>query len=77
MASEVLKEEPFAIVLPDMLIQSLGKGKNLALMKKSFDKNNISSILLAPALKKDIPKYGIAKIRENKTVIKSVILSQL
>ena len=66
MASEVLKKEPFAVVLPDMLIQSLGKGKNLSLMKKSFDKNNISSILLAPALKKDIPKYGIAKIRENK-----------
>lgn len=65
-AKKFVDNDPFAIILPDMLIQSTNRKKNIALMKKDFEKNQISSILFSTALKKDISKYGIAKINRNK-----------
>jgi UTP--glucose-1-phosphate uridylyltransferase len=65
-AKDLICDEPFAVVLPDMLIQSSKHANNLALMKKDFEKNNTSSILLGEVQKKDISKYGITKIKEEK-----------
>lgn len=65
-AKKIIGDEPFAILLPDMLIQSSKRESNLKLMKQKFEKFNISSILLSKASNKDISNYGIAKLnREN------------
>ncbi len=66
-AKKIVAEEPFAIVLPDMLISKKDgiDGDSLKKMRLSFEKNEISSILLGKAKKADISKYGIAKIKKN------------
>ena len=65
-ARNITRDEPFAILLPDMLIQNQNSLNNLGLMKKKFEENKTSSILFSSALKKDIHKYGIAQIKKIK-----------
>ena len=48
-----------------MLLKNSSKEKNLSLMKKFFDKKNISSILFSEAEKKDLPNYGVAKFKKD------------
>tara|TARA_B100001057_G_C22798898_1_gene930757 strand:- start:414 stop:1316 length:903 start_codon:yes stop_codon:yes gene_type:complete len=66
-AKKIVGKEPFAIVLPDMLISKKNgnNGDSLKEMRLSFEKDEISSILLGKAKKADIPKYGIAQIKKN------------
>ena len=65
-AKKIIGEEPFGIILPDMLIskEKGNIGESLKEMKLNFDKFNISSILLGKAKKEDISKYGIAQIKK-------------
>lgn len=77
-SKKIIGEEPFAILLPDMIIQGSNKKNNLSIMKKHFELYGISSVLLGKAEKKDIPKYGIAKLEKTKKyfgdgVIKKII----
>ena len=67
-AKKIIGKEPFAVLLPDMLLQDSDPTNNLALMKNNFDINNISSILFSIAPKKDISKYGIGKIKKVKNL---------
>ena len=60
-AKPLIKNEAFAVVLPDMIINSNIKGKNLSFLKQEFEKTSTSQILLGKAVKKDIHKYGVAK----------------
>ena len=62
-AKSIIGKEPFAVSLPDMLIENEEEGKNLSLMKKHFDKTKVPSILLAKVAKSDTRKYGIAKLK--------------
>jgi len=66
-AKGLIGREPFAIVLPDMLISNKNgnAGDSLKEMKTSFEKNETSSVLLGKAKKVDIPKYGIAQIEKS------------
>ena len=64
-AKQIVGNEPFAISLPDMLIQGNNKKNNLSQMKKDYDKNNTSSILLHNTQPKNFHKYGMAKIKKN------------
>lgn len=66
-AKKIVGKEHFAIVLPDMLISNKNgnAGESLKEMRLSFEKDEISSILLGRAKKVDIPKYGIAQIKKN------------
>jgi len=66
-AKRLIEKEPFAVILPDMLISkdNGNAGDSLKEMKRNFEINEISSILLSKAKKADISKYGIAKIRKN------------
>ncbi len=63
-ASSLLAGEPFAVMLPDMILDSNYRRNNLALMKKNFEKTGVSSILLGKAKKSDIQNYGIVKINK-------------
>ena len=67
-AKKITRDEPFAILLPDMLIKTSSIKNNLAKMKKSFDENNISSILFSVAKKKGYFKLWNSK---NKKKIKN------
>jgi len=66
-AKKLIGKEPFAVILPDMLISKNkgNAGDSLKEMKKNFEMNETSSLLLGKVKKTDISKYGIAKIREN------------
>ncbi len=65
-AKKIIGSDSFAVVLPDMLLQNSNPKNNLALMKNNFDKDGIPSILFGTASKKQIPNYGIAKIKKIK-----------
>ncbi len=66
-AKRLIGREPFAVILPDMLISkdNGNAGDSLKEMRLNFEKHETSSILLGKAKKADIPKYGIAKIKNN------------
>ena len=66
-AKSLIGKEPFAVILPDMLISKDNEnaGDSLKNMREKFDTHQISSILVAKAKKADIPKYGIAQIKKN------------
>ena len=66
-AERLIGKEPFAVILPDMLISkdNGNAGDSLKKMKLNFEKGEISSVLLGKAKKADISKYGIAKIKKN------------
>jgi len=76
-AKSIVGEEPFAVMLPDMIIDGSSKANNLSMMKKSFQKNAISSILLGVANRSEIRKYGIAKLKKirdkNSYIIQKII----
>jgi len=66
-AKKLTSREPFAIILPDMLISKKNgnAGDSLKEMRLRFEKDEISSILLGRAKKADIPKYGIVEMKKN------------
>ena len=66
-AKRLIGKEPFAVILPDMLIskENGNAGDSLKEMRLNYKKYEISSILLGKAKKADISKYGIAQIRKN------------
>lgn len=63
-AKSLISKEPFAVMLPDMVIESNHKGNNFALMKENFEKTGKSSILLGKVRKSDVQNYGIAKFKK-------------
>lgn len=66
-AKSLLANEPFAVILPDMIIDPIKKMNNLKLMKKNFEQSGESSILLAKAKKSQLKNYGIAKLKKRNT----------
>ena len=63
----LIGKEPFAVILPDMLIskENGNAGDSLKKMRINFENYQISSVLLGKAKKADISKYGIAQIKKN------------
>ena len=63
----VVGNEPFAVVLPDVLLADFSanqRKENLAAMIKRFKETNTSQIMVAPVDKKDVSNYGIADCGE-------------
>ncbi len=63
-AKSLISEDPFAVMLPDMILDSNYKKNNLVVMKKDFEKTGESSLLLGQVKKSDIQNYGIAKFKK-------------
>ena len=63
-AKSLISNEPFAVMLPDMILDSKNKQNNLLLMKKNFEKSGVSSILLGKVKKTDVQNYGIVKFKK-------------
>ena len=64
-SKKIIKDEPFGIVLPDMVLNKNTKDNNLAKLKHDFDRTGTSQILLGKVNKKEISNYGVAKIKKN------------
>ena len=67
-AKELINGEPFAVALPDRVMNSYSsnlKVDNLAMMKKRFLEDETSLILLERVPQKDVHKYGIAKLKKS------------
>ena len=64
-AKKIIGNDPFGIILPDMLISEGNNNDGIALkkMKEDFDSSATDSILLAKAKKEDLHKYGVAKLK--------------
>ena len=73
-SKKFIKNEPFAVVLPDMVIDSNKKNSNLALMKKKFEASGNSSLLLDVAKKSEVSKYGIVKVKKLKDSLNSFFI---
>ena len=64
----VVKNEPFALILPDMILSKNDYKNNLFKLKKNFEKSGNSQILLGKIEKKHTKKYGIAKVKNRSLV---------
>ncbi|WP_018652974.1 UTP--glucose-1-phosphate uridylyltransferase GalU [Actinobacillus capsulatus] len=59
----VVGNEPFAVVLPDVILADFAanqKTENLAAMIKRFNETKHSQIMVAPVPKEDVSSYGVA-----------------
>ena len=63
-AKPLISKDPFAVMLPDMIIESNYKKNNFALMKENFEKTLEPSILLGRVKKSDVQNYGIVKFNK-------------
>ena len=72
-AKRLIGKEPFAVILPDMLISkdNGNAGDSLKEMRLNFEKYEISSILLSKAKKADIPK-NIPRVKGIKRVVNGI-----
>ncbi|EAT13130.1 UTP--glucose-1-phosphate uridylyltransferase GalU [Bermanella marisrubri] len=64
-ALPVVGEEPFAVVLPDVLIdqyESDLKTQNLAQMIKTFDATNVSQIMVEAVPQEKVSNYGVVDL---------------
>lgn len=66
-AKPLVGDAPFAVVLPDVLIDDAAANleqENLAAMVREFEQTGVSQILVEPVPKDDVNKYGIVDIGE-------------
>jgi len=66
-AKPLVGDAPFAVVLPDVLIDDAAANleqENLAAMVREFEQTGVSQILVEPVPKEDVNKYGIVDIGE-------------
>ncbi|CDZ94630.1 UTP--glucose-1-phosphate uridylyltransferase GalU [Pseudomonas saudiphocaensis] len=66
-AKPLVGDAPFAVVLPDVLIDDAAANleqENLAAMVREFEQTGVSQILVEPVPKEDVNKYGIVDTGE-------------
>ena len=72
----VVGDNPFAVLLPDVVLDPFKtdfKADNLAYMLDKFAKTSRSQILVDPVADEDVHKYGIARLSDKQTIVKSDI----
>jgi UTP--glucose-1-phosphate uridylyltransferase len=65
-AKPLIGNEPFAVVLPDVLIDEYAadlKTENLAKMIQTFESNGVSQVMVEAVLQELVSSYGIADIK--------------
>ena len=70
-AKPCIGDEPFAVVLPDVILDSYSadqRTENLASMIARFKQTKASQIMVAPVPEKDVHKYGIADCNGEKII---------
>ena len=64
-AKPIVQKEPFAVVLPDMLIKKINEKNDLFELKKEFEKSGKSQILVGRIQKKRCIKLWNSKITKS------------
>lgn len=62
-AKPIVGEEPFVVVLPDVILDDSTanpKKENLAAMLAKYDETNVSQIMVEPVPMEDVSSYGVA-----------------
>lgn len=61
---DVIGDEPFAVILPDVLIDEVASDSsdNLSRMIKAYQATGVSQIMVESVIQEDISKFGIADI---------------
>ena len=61
---DVIGDEPFAVILPDVLIEEVegDSSDNLSRMVKNYEDTGVSQIMVESVIQEDISKFGIADI---------------
>ena len=73
-ARAVVGDHPFAVLLPDVILNPYASdynNQNLAFMLSQFNTDNHSQILVDPVADSDISKYGIAKLEAAQKIQKT------
>ena len=73
-ARAVVGDHPFAVLLPDVIVNPYASdynSQNLAFMLSKFNTDNHSQILVDPVADSDISKYGIAKLEAAQKIQKT------
>lgn len=66
-ARPIVGNHPFAVLLPDVVLNPFTTDMstdNLSFMIKAFSQSQQSQILVSAVADKDVPKYGIAKLKD-------------
>lgn len=71
-AEPVLRDEPFAVILPDVLMYSAQKGC-MAQMVEQFNQKQSSIIALEQVAESEVEKYGIAAVEGDELRITSLV----
>ncbi len=61
-AAPLVGDEPFAVLLPDVLVDCAGGDEDLAAMVGRFQQDGAAQILVEAVPEEDVNKYGIADI---------------
>ena len=74
-AKPLIGNQPFAVVLPDVILQakSDAKANDLCVMKERFLKSQASQVLVQPVRQEDVVHYGIIKHQDNSETIESIV----
>lgn len=64
-AAPLVGDEPFAVLLPDVLLDRAGGEEDLARMVTCFEKEGAAQILVEAVPDEDVNKYGIADIPQS------------
>lgn len=70
-AKNIIQDEAFAVILPDMILKESSKGNNLSKLKKDYENSGNSQILLGKASKKEISSYGV--VETSSSSIKKIV----
>ncbi len=72
-AEPVLRDEPFAVILPDVLMYSAQKKGCLAQMVEQFNRRQTSIIALEEVAESEVEKYGIAAVEGDELRITELV----
>ncbi|MCP3674618.1 MAG: UTP--glucose-1-phosphate uridylyltransferase GalU [Gammaproteobacteria bacterium] len=59
---EVIGDEPFAVILPDVLIDESSPAENMSKMINTFEATGVSQIMVESVSDEDVSKFGIVDI---------------
>ena len=70
-AEHLLKNEPFAVLLPDEFLVQKELSNDFAIMMKNFTTSGSGQLLVEKVLKRDVPNYGVVDLKKKILKLKS------
>lgn len=73
-AKDIIGNEPFAVLLPDVLVKDDAKDNDLAKMIARFNATNVSQIMVEAVPDHLVDQYGIVDVAETPNVAESIVM---